>query len=718
MSFCDIIEILGISNLSEVILNYFNLKEIPVPAGARPDGNRVYVMRDIGGGERNKLYIGIYARKDEGTFYANDNFRLFFPSLWVEHYGDEQISPHFLELGVYLLSLLISHKTGLYPALHDNFGPLNGNAMLDFAVYSIKERKNAAYLFKPAMEQSVLFSKDRFDDGFLSTLFNEQISLEQIDKFRLAWLQACKTRGISNVWLTVDGTNNNCETDTPLSQQGKAKSLKNIPVVSYIWAVNAGDGTPVTFFVNEGSTVDSKAIAEVTTYLKANNIQVKGFILDRAFLSHEVLNDVVNAGYDYVVKLKSDTYAHKNMVNAFGRKICWNTNYLIGENALFGIVRGPYKIFKDNDDRAFIGLYFDGKNGSERKVTQCNKIYKARQAVIAQIQNGEEPSIGEGMSSYLKLVKLQGPGPAEGEPSDSYYLVLRRQEGEQLLFQKGFDSIAFTQKTSAAKANRTYHLRDASEKQFMICKTMIGSSVFRSHKTEGIESRALEMFLAAILRNDLMNACKEIGLDLPRLIEELDSKLFLVQMSDGTYTLINKATKKMQALLNHYGVTTEDLQTITGAVTERERSHGKGISQYHDLPAEIRQRNEKRRRKQATKHTPKEDADPTEPVKTAGVVKEHRGPGRPPGRKNNKTLQREAAELAAGKQAGKPPRRGPGRPPGRKNNKTLERESRELASGNLPAQKRKRGRPAGSRDSIPRRRRTKAEMEQLRRGQN
>ena len=83
LSLCDVIEILGISNLSEVILNYFNLKEIPVPEGARPDGNRVYVMRDIGGGERNKLYIGIYARKDEGTFYANDNFRLFFPSLWL-----------------------------------------------------------------------------------------------------------------------------------------------------------------------------------------------------------------------------------------------------------------------------------------------------------------------------------------------------------------------------------------------------------------------------------------------------------------------------------------------------------------------------------------------------------------------------------------------------------------------------------------------------------
>lgn len=699
-------------------MNYFNLKEIPVPEGARPDGNRVYVMRDVGGGERNKLYIGIYARKDEGTFYANDNFRLFFPALWVEHYGDEQISPHFLELGVYLLSLLISHRTGLYPVLHDCFGPLNGNAMLDFAVYSIKERKNAAYLFKPAMEQSVLFSKDRFDDDFLSALFNEQISRVQIDQFRLAWLQACKARGISCVWLTVDGTNNNCEINSPLSQNGKAKSLKHIPVASYIWAVNAEDGTPVTFFVNEGSTVDSKAIAEVTTYLKANGIQVKGFILDRAFLSHEVLNDVRNAGYDYVVKLKSNTYAHTNMVNAFGRKIYWNTNYLIGEDALFGIVRGPYKIFKDNDDRAYIGLYFDGKNGSERKVTQCNKIYKARQAVIAQIREGEEPAIGEGMNAYLKLVKLQGQSSENEEPSDPHYLVLRRQEGAELLFQKGFDSIAFTQKMSAAKANRTYHLRDASEKQFMVCKTMIGSSVFRSHRTEGIESRGLEMFLAAILRNDLMNACKETGLDLPRLIEELDSKLFLVQMSDGTYTLINKATKKMQALLDYYGVTGEDLQTITGDVTERERSHGKGISQYHDLPAEIRQRNENRRRKQTAKNASKEDVDPTEPIKTAGVVKEHRGPGRPPGRKNNKTLQREAAELAAGKQPGQLPRRRPGRPPGRKNNKTLEREAKKLASGNLSSPKRKRGRPAGSRDSKPRKRRTKAEMEQLRKGQN
>ena len=56
-----------------------------------------------------------------------------------------------------------------------------------------------------------------------------------------------------------------------------------------------------------------------------------------------------------------------------------------------------------------------------------------------------------------------------------------------------------------------------------------------------------------------------------------------------------------------------------------------------------------------------------------GITKK-RGRGRPPGSKNKKTLEREAAEAAAGIVHVK---RKPGRPPGSKNKKTLEREARE-----------------------------------------
>ncbi len=62
----------------------------------------------------------------------------------------------------------------------------------------------------------------------------------------------------------------------------------------------------------------------------------------------------------------------------------------------------------------------------------------------------------------------------------------------------------------------------------------------------------------------------------------------------------------------------------------------------------------------------------------------HRGPGRPRGSKNKKTLEKEALEKAAAKQ------RGPGRPPGSKNKKTLEREARAKHKGP--------GRPRGSKN--------------------
>ena len=461
-------------------MNYYNLKEIPVPEGSKPDGSRVYVMRDIGGGKRMKLYIGTYAKKFEGTFYPNDNFRLYFPSLWEEHYGNTQLSPHFLQLGVHLLALLISHRLGLYPILHEVFGPLHGNAMLDFAVYSIKERRNAAYLFRPAMSDSVLFSKDRFDDDFLSRLFNEETDPGKIREFRLAWLSACRERGIDSVYLTVDGTNFNCETDSPLAQKGEAKSKKNIRIVSHIWAVSAKDGLPVTWFVNEGSTVDAKAMAEITAYLSGNGISVKGIILDRGFLSHDILDGIAALGTDYVVKLKSDTRAHLNMVDSFGGKIYWNINYLIGEGALFGITKGPYRIFSDHDTTAYVALYFDGRNGSERKAALYDKIFQARQAAEAKALAGEKPVVSREMGPYLKVAELPSRS-GEGKR----YIVLPKKEGSGTVFRKGFDSIAFSREMPASEANAVYHLRDASEKQFMVCKTMLGSSVFRAHETRG-----------------------------------------------------------------------------------------------------------------------------------------------------------------------------------------------------------------------------------------
>lgn len=69
-----------------------------------------------------------------------------------------------------------------------------------------------------------------------------------------------------------------------------------------------------------------------------------------------------------------------------------------------------------------------------------------------------------------------------------------------------------------------------------------------------------------------------------------------------------------------------------------------------------------------------------------------RGPGRPPGSKNRKTLEREAEAARLAEQGNVPQKRGRGRPPGSKNKKTLAREAAEREKKRGP------GRPPGSKN--------------------
>jgi hypothetical protein len=61
---------------------YFELPESEVPEGSHSDGDRVYMLGDIGRSKIEKIYIGVYARKDElpQMFYPNENFNSFLKS--------------------------------------------------------------------------------------------------------------------------------------------------------------------------------------------------------------------------------------------------------------------------------------------------------------------------------------------------------------------------------------------------------------------------------------------------------------------------------------------------------------------------------------------------------------------------------------------------------------------------------------------------------------
>ena len=216
----------------------------------------------------------------------------------------------------------------------------------------------------------------------------------------------------------------------------------------------------------------------------------------------------------------------------------------------------------------------------------------------------------------------------------------------------------------------------------MICKSMLGFEVFRAHNNEGAEAREGICFIAAIIRNRFTNFCKARKLKTCRVIEELDNKLYLILNGSGGYDVVNKLTESQIDVLGDAGIQKDDITLVAGEVCYRIRKDGTGISQFHDSPTAIRKRNEdlKAGRNQDGSGTsaPDTSQDKTEILEgenesPEATPQERRKAGRPPGRKNNKTLEREAAAAKDDNAANEPKRRG--RPPGRKNNKTLEIEA-------------------------------------------
>lgn len=688
---------------------YNELNEIPIPAYAHPDGYRVYIDYPTGGGRTKKMYIGQFANKAEGTFYANENFRLYCPTEWAEAYEKEN-APHYqYNVGMYAMTLSVAHASGLYKALHEAFGPLYGNALLDFAMYQVMERSNTAYRFKPAMEHEVIFSKDRKGDDWLGRMFNILITADMIQKFRTKWIQECMRRNITKVWISIDGSNNDCEcSDSGLPCETDNKSKKNKTAVAYMYAVSAEDGRPITFLVNHGDMVDSKAFAEMCEFLKSNKMEIQGVILDRGFLNHSVLEMLKSSGLPFVVMLKNDTHAHTHMVIDHGAEIYWNMEHLVGEDGLFGISDGPRKVFKDYEDCAYINLFFDAKNGSERKVAFANKVYLAIQKAREAAERGEIPTFSNGMDAYLSAEGI--PAEPEGGPPQAgqiqKFRIVPTKLCNKILYKKGFESIATSSDMGPQEANRVYHLRDASEKQYMICKSMEGGAVFRVHSTEGIRSKALSCFIASVVRREIGIACESLGLKTSTMLPLIERPA-LVLMGNGTYKYIHNMKENAESLFEKVGCSKEDFETIAGEVNMREQSADRGMSQYHRTPEEIRKAHS--RLKTARRLKGQEDSGPETHTDDDEGVKPAPHPGRPPGSKNKKTLAKEAAMLLqnGGEQA---PKRGPGRPPGSKNKKTLEKE----AAGQLQVEKRKPGRPFGSKDKAPRRRRTKQELMEAR----
>lgn len=155
-------------------------------------------------------------------------------------------------------------------------------------------------------------------DDITRYIFKNKLLETQAWKFRNDWMAQCGECGMEKAWICIDGSNSDCGAEeNTLAEKGKAKSHGMRDVVSYMWAVNANDGTSVTYNVYCGDRVDSKALREMVAFLKANGIAASGIILDKCFCNRESLKLLSDKVIPYVVMLKRNARSPNSLVEKF-----------------------------------------------------------------------------------------------------------------------------------------------------------------------------------------------------------------------------------------------------------------------------------------------------------------------------------------------------------------------------------------------------------------
>lgn len=629
----------------------FNNVIVNVPPDAFVVSGRVYVitesryLEDRQYNMDSRLTIGWTNDTSKKTMNPNSNYAARYPREFsIAAKG--KLAPVTKRCGLYMLSLALSQRNGLYPALVECCGPETANAIMDFANYSILFKSNVAKDYPYLMADQVLYSEKLVSDTWLSELFEKRLTQSQQEAFKDKWAAACVKSGMTKVWLCIDGSNSDClSKEVEYAEKGKAKSHKNIDICSYMYAVDAVSGMPVTERLYRGGRVDSKEFIEMMDYLRRYSIEVEGVILDRGFCDIGCLELILDLKLKYIIKMKENTYGFKAMYKDHADEIRLKSKQAIG-NGIYA-VSGECRIFGKYKHTSWITLAYDSQNGIERANHLFDKVHAVVEAANKALGNGKKATIEKSLQPYISAVK-------DNKAIKRY--DINHETLQAAMDEKGFSAIAADSDYGPTVTLEKYDLRDKSEKQYMIAKTQLGGRVFRTHFTNGVAAKGFIGFIASIIRHEIGRVCKETGYELTTALREANF-ICLQRTPDNNYMGVHNANERQLTLLAAAGLEQNDIDYF--ALEESRKANNELHDQVHKAPTheENKEKTESRRGPGRPKNTSNKESSGNE---------EKRKPGRPKGSKNRPKTTTEQVKTSADEA---PVKRGPGRPKGSKNKK-------------------------------------------------
>jgi len=320
------------------------------------------------------------------------------------------------------------------------------------------------------------------------------------------------------------------------------------------------------------------------------------------------------------------------------------TEFGMDSNVLYGTEEAEkVQLFGTHDYKAYASLIYDSRNGGERQEIWFKKVSNAALKIQRQLSKGKQAGVPQ---EYVGCISI--------EESDGKKVAFVNAEKVQATGErKGFFTLASSKALTAKEANEIYVLRNSSEEQFSMVKSQLGYDTTGTHYTEGIKAKLTLAFISAVIRNELVKACRESGLSTNRMTNELNQICMHLNGKDE-YFVCHTENQRQTLLMKSCGVHPGDLDRIAEA--ENKRLSSAEPDPFHRYPAHAE-----------------------------GKEISKKGPGRPKGSKN--LITKKVVETVQPEE-----KRKRGRPQGSKNKKTIEMETQRAE---MPV-KRKPGRPKGS----------------------
>lgn len=501
--------------------------------------------REKGYAKPRRTTIGHQCPGDTKTMHPTSQYATVFPSLW-EAAAKQKLRPAVKRIGMFSAFQAINSLTGIKDILDEVYGMDQANAIVDYAMYSIIHHTNEASGFACKMRNELSYSKELPSDSYYSRLFEEGMSREQELLLRKKWAIQCREEGADEVWLCIDGSNDDCHSlGVEFAEKGHAKSGKSCNIVSFTYAVTPG-GRPVTYDVYRGGLVDAKAMASILSFLEECGIRVVGVILDRGYCSQTALRYLSGRGLEYAIMVKGKPAGYERMFRECAGKIKMRADYLIPHTFLFGCQQ-PVQLFKGYDHQDIMTLFFDYRNGDERITTLLRNLYAEMDRLEGANRKCEALSVDDQYKGILSVSTEGGRA----------HVAINTAALQAEIDEKGVYAIVTSSAMAPVEVHKLYVSRSASETQYRQVKTQLGYGTVRVGYTAGVRAKFAVGFVASIFRYEIERAAERLGRGTNQMIGDLEQ--LEAQKLNDVYTYAHVESDRVKAFFRSMGTDCDGL---------------------------------------------------------------------------------------------------------------------------------------------------------------